>query len=156
MNPYQAACLSNTWSESRNQVEVDWSIHQYSSSNDEIVYCWTRHLYYSICNIMYKLWYANTLLVYAFPSFPHTIIYTYCHSRTTIPENITSSLPCIVTSEARVTMQRQWTSDISNISLFYYGNKVFIVCLHKPILYWSFSNSRLSGSLAEGACACRL
>ena len=34
-------------------------------------------------------------------------------------------------------MKRQWMSDISKVSSFYYGNKVFIVGLHKPILYWS-------------------
>ena len=28
--------------------------------------------------------------------------------------------------EARVTIPRQWTSDVSQVSLFYYGNKVFI------------------------------
>ena len=44
-------------------------------------------------------------------------------------------------------------SDISKVSSFYYGNKVFIIYLHKPILYWSFSSSRLSGRLAEKGCS---
>ena len=43
-------------------------------------------------------------------------------------------------------MYRQWTSDISKVSSFYYGIKVYIVYLHKPIQYWSFSSS---SSLAE-------
>ena len=45
-------------------------------------------------------------------------------------------------------MQKQWTSDISKVSSFYYGNKVFIVYLHKSIQFWSFSSSRSSGHLA--------
>ena len=32
-------------------------------------------------------------------------------------------------------------------------NNVFIIYLHKPILYWSFSSSCLSGCLAEKACS---
>ena len=45
--------------------------------------------------------------------------------------------------------------NISKVSSLYYGNKVLIVYLHKPILYWSFSNSHLSVHLAEKAYSCK-
>ena len=35
---------------------------------------------------------------------------------------------------------KQWMSDISKVLSFYYGNKVFIIYLHKSVQLWCFSS----------------
>ena len=65
-----------------------------------------------------------------------------CHSRTTILGKFIAAY--CYECEARVTMQKQWTSDISKVSSFYYGSKVFVEYLHKSIQFWSFSSSHSS------------